>query len=88
MRSSFSGFATLQVVAMEYLAHGAGVLSITVFAKENKDTKARNELLMERKDAARRGELEQDLSQLIQTRKPFTWSGLNYTVRDVLGPLG
>lgn len=69
---------------MEYLAHGAAPLAITVFAKENKDTKARNEVLQERKVASRKGELEQDLSSLIQTKKPLTWEGLNYTVRVVV----
>jgi ATP-binding cassette subfamily G (WHITE) protein 2 (SNQ2) len=68
---------------MEKLAHGAGAPAITVFAKEDKDLKARNEKLQERKVASRRGELEQDLSGLIESRKPFTWEGLNYTVRHL-----
>lgn len=47
---------------MEYLGSGSSILAITVFAKEDKDTKPRNEALQEKKQAARRGELKQDLS--------------------------
>lgn len=65
---------------MEYLAHSAAnIKAIVVFAKENKDTKARNKRLEERKDALARGDVEQDLEGLIESRKPFTWSGLNYS---------
>ncbi|KAL7416554.1 putative ATP-binding cassette transporter [Mrakia frigida] len=76
----FIGFCLMQVFAMEYSSKGAGAVAITVFAKEDKDTKARNEALQEKKQAARRGELEQDLSGLTTARKPFTWSNLTYTV--------
>lgn len=65
---------------MEYLAHSAAnIKAIVVFAKENKDTKARNKRLEERKDALARGDVEQDLEGLIESRKPFTWAGLNYS---------
>jgi ATP-binding cassette subfamily G (WHITE) protein 2 (SNQ2) len=35
-----------------------------------------NEELQKNKDAFRRGEAVQDLSNLIQTRKPLTWEDL------------
>lgn len=50
--------------------------AINVFAKENKERKALNETLQANKERYRKGEVEQDLSDLIQTRKPFTWSNL------------
>lgn len=61
---------------MEFLAHGQQPLAITVFAKENADTKKRNEALQATKEASRRGEIEQDLSSLTSSRKPFTWEDL------------
>ncbi|KAL7416336.1 putative ATP-binding cassette transporter [Mrakia frigida] len=76
----FLGFCALQVACMEYLGSGSSILAITVFAKEDKDTKVRNEALQEKKQAARRGELEQDLSGLTTAKKPFTWAALDYTV--------
>lgn len=57
----FVGFGALQVLAMELLAHGQQPLAIAVFAKENADTKKRNAALQEKKDASRRGEIDQDL---------------------------
>ena len=47
--------------------------SIVVYKKEDKTTKKMNERLAERKDAYRRGELEQDLSDLKMAPQPFTW---------------
>jgi ATP-binding cassette subfamily G (WHITE) protein 2 (SNQ2) len=63
-------------MAMEFLAHGQQPLAITVFAKENAETKKRNEALQSTKEASRRGEIEQDLSSLTSSRKPFTWEEL------------
>lgn len=54
--------------------------SIVIFEREDAERKKLNERLMERKEAARRGELEQDLKSLIKTKKPFTWEKLSYTV--------
>lgn len=65
---------------MENLSHGAGAPSITVFAKENGERKRLNAKLMAEKEKFRKGEAEQDLSGLIQTRKPFTWENLTYDV--------
>ena len=53
------------------------LLSLT---RENKEHKKLNERLMERKEAARKGELEQDLKGLIKTKKPFTGERLSYMV--------
>jgi ATP-binding cassette subfamily G (WHITE) protein 2 (SNQ2) len=63
----------MQAIVAEYIDHGAGHPAINVFAKENKERKALNEKLQANKEAYRKGEIEQDLSNLIQTRKPFTW---------------
>lgn len=51
---------------------------INVFAKENAETKKLNAALQESKTAFRKGEIEQDLSNLVNTRKPFTWEALKY----------
>lgn len=53
---------------------------INVFAKEDKERQHLNAELEKNKQAYRRGEMEQDLSGLIQTKKPFTWKNLTYTV--------
>ncbi|GJN91548.1 hypothetical protein Rhopal_004571-T1 [Rhodotorula paludigena] len=76
----FVGFNIIQAYLAEILDHGAGAPAINVFAKENKERKALNEALEKNKQAYRKGEVEQDLSGLIQTRKPFTWENLTYTV--------
>lgn len=54
--------------------------SINFFAKEDKERKRLNERLAARRDDYRSGKAEQDLSNLIQTRKPFTWENLTYDV--------
>jgi len=70
------GFSAIQAFLAEWLDHGAGMPAINVFAKENKERKQLNENLEKNKQAFRRGEMEQDLSGLIQTKKPFTWEDL------------
>ena len=70
------GFTVIQAILAEYLDYGAGRPAINVFAKENKERKALNEKLQANKERYRKGEVEQDLSDLIQTRKPFTWQDL------------
>ena len=59
-------------------------MSILVYQKENKELKKLNERLAERKDAFRRGELDQDLSALKQKEVPFTWEGLVSDPENVL----
>ncbi|KAF8602772.1 hypothetical protein BDV93DRAFT_533391 [Ceratobasidium sp. AG-I] len=73
-------FVALQIVAMEKFQHGANVRAITIFAKETTETKERNARLLERKAAFRKGQAEQDLSQLTKSTKSFTWENLDYTV--------
>jgi len=53
---------------------------ITFTEKEDKERKELNEQLQARKKDFRTGKAEQDLSALIQTRKPFTWENLTYDV--------
>lgn len=73
--------AVLQIICMEYIARAAAnIKAIVVFAKENKDTKERNARLQERKAALASGELKQDLAGLVESRRPFTWENLCYTV--------
>jgi ABC-type transport system involved in cytochrome bd biosynthesis fused ATPase/permease subunit len=62
------------------LALGSGSPAINVFAKENAERKKLNAKLQERKQDFRTGKATQDLSSLIQTRKPFTWEDLSYSV--------
>ncbi|GAA5991262.1 hypothetical protein JCM10908_003228 [Rhodotorula pacifica] len=76
----FVGFTFIQAILAERLDHGAGFPAINVFAKEDKERKELNEKLQANKERYRKGEVEQDLSDLIQTRKPFTWQDLTYTV--------
>ncbi|GAA5979902.1 hypothetical protein JCM11641_007581 [Rhodosporidiobolus odoratus] len=76
----FVGFNLIQAYLAELLDHGASAPAINVFAKENKERKGLNEELEKNKEAFRKGEVEQDLSNLIQTKKPFTWEDLTYTV--------
>jgi hypothetical protein len=59
----------MQGIAMETLNHGQNMPAIAFFERENKERKALNEKLAENKIAYRKGEREQDLSGLIQTRK-------------------
>ncbi|KAI9610863.1 hypothetical protein H4Q26_008707 [Puccinia striiformis f. sp. tritici PST-130] len=78
---SFAGlFLILLFIAVEKLALGSGSPAINVFAKENEERKQLNEKLQDRKQDFRSGKATQDLSGLIQTRKPFTWEDLSYSV--------
>lgn len=76
----FTFFMFLQMLFIEVLEQGAKHFSINVYKKEDKDLKAKNERLAERREAFRAGELEQDLSELKMRPEPFTWEGLSYTV--------
>jgi ATP-binding cassette subfamily G (WHITE) protein 2 (SNQ2) len=84
----FIGFAVMQILAMEVLAmKAANVQAIVVFAKENKDTKERNERLIERKKAFQAGEIKQDLAGLIESKRALTWTGLVSVERLQFAPL-
>jgi Lytic polysaccharide monooxygenase AA14 len=67
------------MIAIEY-TQSAVPPSIVMFEREDAEKNKLNERLMERKDAARRGELEPNLKGLIKTKNPFTWERLGYTV--------
>lgn len=73
-------FMILQMFLIEKLNSAAANLAVVVFKKEDKKTKAANERLAERRDAFRRGELEQDVSALKMAPDPFTWEDLCYHV--------
>ncbi|PLW16743.1 hypothetical protein PCANC_12308 [Puccinia coronata f. sp. avenae] len=73
-------FLILLFIAVERLALGSGSPAINVFAKENEERKQLNAKLLERKQDFRTGKATQNLSSLIQTRKPFTWEDLSYSV--------
>jgi ATP-binding cassette subfamily G (WHITE) protein 2 (SNQ2) len=75
-------FVAFQIMTMFAIEATQGVAwpSIVIFERENKERKELNERLAGRKEAARRGELEQDIKGLIRTRKPFTWERLSYSV--------
>ncbi|GAA5916936.1 hypothetical protein JCM6882_003833 [Rhodosporidiobolus microsporus] len=76
----FVGLSIIQAIAAEKLTFGADAPAVNVFLPENKERKQLNEALEKNKEAFRKGEVEQDLSGLIQTKKPFTWENLTYTV--------
>ncbi|KAL8291281.1 hypothetical protein RQP46_002259 [Phenoliferia psychrophenolica] len=76
----FLAFNIIQAYAVDKFKHGADAPQINVFRKEDNETKELNGKLQDNKAAFRRGEAEQDLSNLIETRKPFTWENLCYTV--------
>ncbi|BGP12093.1 hypothetical protein JCM10213_005199 [Rhodosporidiobolus nylandii] len=69
----------IQSICAEFVQDGNSTPRVDVFAKENKERKELNERLEERKEKARRGELEQNMDGLAHT-KPCTWENLTYTV--------
>jgi len=75
----FFAFQVMAMIAIE-ATQGITFLSIIIFECENEECKKLNARLASRKEAARRGELEQDIKGLVRTRKPFTWERLSYTV--------
>ena len=75
----FVAFQILNMISIE-INQGSATPSVVIFERENKERKVLNERLAERKGAARRGELQQDVKGLVRTEKPFTWERLSYTV--------
>lgn len=75
-------FLIMQVISLEYLDNTAGMPAIAVYLKENSKRKKLNEALEAAKanPDKRDKEVEQDLSDLIKTKKPFTWAELCYDV--------
>ena len=76
----FGFFMICQMLFIEILSHGMNHLAITVFKKEDKESKKLNGRLSDRKEAFRKGELDQDLSKLKMDPQPFTWENVNYHV--------
>ncbi|SCV67921.1 BQ2448_42 [Microbotryum intermedium] len=76
----FIGFNVIQSWAVERFKHGADAPAINVFAKETAETKELNEKLLEKREAKRKGQQEQDLASIGSNSKPFTWENLRYTV--------
>lgn len=72
----FVGVSAIQAALAEVVPDGNSAPQIDVFAHEDKERKELNERLQAKKEAYRKGEVEQDLSGLIQTRKTFTWEDL------------
>ncbi|KAH9815155.1 CDR ABC transporter-domain-containing protein [Melampsora americana] len=84
----FGLFTICLFLAVENLSLGAGMPAINVFAKENAERERLNEGLQSRKHNFCTGKAQQDLSGLIQTRKPLTWEGLPSTSRCQVGVIG
>jgi len=81
-------FQLTQIVAIEYLQPKLPSSSANIYAKEDSDTKRRNEILREHKAerARHRHEKKEDDDvlrenrQSFEDRKTFTWENLNYHV--------
>lgn len=89
----FIAFQVTQLIALEFYPQYGQDLSIRIFAKEDAETKKRNEILRERK-AERQREKEQGIEHeekmqggVVRSTKTFTWEGLNYQVPTPSGPL-
>ncbi|KAJ7750194.1 P-loop containing nucleoside triphosphate hydrolase protein [Mycena metata] len=77
-------FQLTQIISLEFFPQYNQSLNFQIFAKENTDTKKRNETLRERK-AQKTGEIEKEAAQNEKSstsppKKILTWEGLNYTV--------
>ncbi|KAI5119991.1 hypothetical protein M0805_004434 [Coniferiporia weirii] len=76
-------FQITQLIALEYFPQYTASSSITIFAKENADSKEKNERLRERRENRNVRGKEQfvaDEKADFSDRRVFTWEGLNYTV--------
>ncbi|GAA6042344.1 hypothetical protein JCM8097_003859 [Rhodosporidiobolus ruineniae] len=76
----FLVMSVVQAICAEYMPDGNTIPRVNVYARQNAKRRKLNAELEKNKEAYRKGEVEQDLSGLIQTRKPFTWENLTYTV--------
>ncbi|KAF2437185.1 ATP-binding cassette transporter ABC2 [Tothia fuscella] len=80
-------FLVANVFLGEYVKWGAGGRTVTLFAKEDKETKKLNDELRERKAKRNRKE-EQEGSKLhIESKAVLTWEGLTYDVSVPSGQL-
>ncbi|KAF8743104.1 ABC transporter, partial [Rhizoctonia solani] len=74
-------FIALQVFAMEKFQHGANACSVTIYAKEKKESKELNDRLQQRKAAGRKDQDDGVVGGTTTTSgKAFTWENLDYTV--------
>jgi len=65
----------------EVVLYGASGRTITVFKKENKERKALNQALADKRSHRRRGSSNSDVEKLsIESRRVLTWEALNYDV--------
>ncbi|GAA5893783.1 hypothetical protein JCM8208_001243 [Rhodotorula glutinis] len=76
----FIGISVIQAAVAEIVPDGNSAPRVDVFAHEDKERKELNERLQANKERYRKGEVEQDLSGLVQSRKAFTWEDLTYDV--------
>ncbi|MBW0485660.1 hypothetical protein O181_025375 [Austropuccinia psidii MF-1] len=74
-------FLLVLFVAVECIARGSGKPSVMVFAKENRERRALNKKLQAQKANYRSGKATQELTGLIESKKPLTWEGLTYDVK-------
>ncbi|KAH7157406.1 ABC-2 type transporter-domain-containing protein [Dactylonectria estremocensis] len=74
-------FLILNVVLGEFIKYGMGGNSAKIFSKPNKERKALNEALIEKRDARRRDRSNESGSDLkIESEAILTWEDLNYDV--------
>jgi ATP-binding cassette subfamily G (WHITE) protein 2 (SNQ2) len=73
-------FLISNVFLGEYIKWGAGGRTVTVFAKEDKDTTILNKELRQRKEKRNRKEDHEGSELNIASKAVLTWEGLNYDV--------
>ncbi|KAM5346373.1 hypothetical protein ACJ41O_009378 [Fusarium nematophilum] len=74
-------FLILNVVLGEFVKFGMGGNAAKVYAKPNKERKALNETLLEKREAKRRDKTKEEGSDLrIKSESILTWENLNYDV--------
>ncbi|CAM1502427.1 Fc.00g044110.m01.CDS01 [Cosmosporella sp. VM-42] len=74
-------FLILNVVLGEFLKHGMGGNAAKVYVPPNKERKALNETLLEKRDAKRKDKSNEAGSDLkIESESILTWESLNYDV--------
>lgn len=74
-------FLILNVVLGEFIKYGMGGNSAKIFSKPNKERKALNEALIEKRDAKRKDKSNETGSDLkIESEAILTWEDLNYDV--------
>jgi ATP-binding cassette subfamily G (WHITE) protein 2 (SNQ2) len=88
-------FQLTQVLAIEFYPQYISNLSINIFAKENAETKKRNEALREKRakrsekahSQTEQGSVKKETESSKSNHKTFTWENLNYHVPTPAGQL-